>query len=154
VTTASVCSTLNVSDEGIRRTADSRAAAADLRRYDDQQAGLGAVRHRIRRALRMSELVSLEVQDLSFVDDGLRLRVRRSKTDLEGQRAEIAVRRYPSLYTLYLCIARTRLKIITTSDMACCLLKSKSSKYLGLSFSRPSSVSGCAGCAPQPCNTG
>jgi integrase len=36
-------------------------------------------------ALRRSELVALDVRDVVFVDDGLELTVRRSKTDQEGQ---------------------------------------------------------------------
>jgi site-specific recombinase XerD len=44
-------------------------------------------------AFRRSELVALEVADLSEVPDGLRVRIRRSKTDQEGQGAEIAIPR-------------------------------------------------------------
>ncbi len=48
-------------------------------------------------AFRRSELVALEVADLSEVPDGLRVRIRRSKTDQEGQGAEIAIpRRLPA----------------------------------------------------------
>ena len=36
-------------------------------------------------AFRRSELVALEVDDLLEVPDGLRVRIRRSKTDQEGQ---------------------------------------------------------------------
>lgn len=42
-------------------------------------------------ALRRSELVALDVQDLQFVAEGLRVTVRRSKTDKEGRGVEIAV---------------------------------------------------------------
>jgi integrase len=42
-------------------------------------------------ALRRSELVALCVEDVSFVEDGLRLIIRRSKTDQEAQGHEIAV---------------------------------------------------------------
>jgi integrase len=42
-------------------------------------------------ALRRSELVALRVEDVTFVDDGLRLTIRRSKTDQEAQGHEIAV---------------------------------------------------------------
>lgn len=42
-------------------------------------------------ALRRSELVAIEVEDITFVDDGLRLLIRRSKTDQTGEGAEIAV---------------------------------------------------------------
>jgi site-specific recombinase XerD len=44
-------------------------------------------------ALRRSELCGLEVADLTGVPDGLRVRIRRSKTDQEGQGAEIAIPR-------------------------------------------------------------
>lgn len=42
-------------------------------------------------ALRRSEIVALEVEDLTAVDDGLTIRVRRSKTDQEGQGATLAI---------------------------------------------------------------
>jgi len=44
-------------------------------------------------AFRRSELVALEVADLTEVPDGLRVRIRRSKTDQEGEGAEIAIPR-------------------------------------------------------------
>lgn len=44
-------------------------------------------------ALRRSELVALQVADLVPVADGLRITIRRSKTDQDGQGAEIAVPR-------------------------------------------------------------
>jgi site-specific recombinase XerD len=44
-------------------------------------------------ALRRSELVALEVGDLVEVQDGFRLTVRKSKTDQEGEGAEIAIPR-------------------------------------------------------------
>ena len=44
-------------------------------------------------ALRRSELVALEVEDLSEVPDGLRVRIRRSKTDQSGEGHEIAIPR-------------------------------------------------------------
>jgi site-specific recombinase XerD len=44
-------------------------------------------------ALRRSELVALEVGDLALVADGFRLTVRKSKTDQEGEGAEIAIPR-------------------------------------------------------------
>jgi site-specific recombinase XerD len=44
-------------------------------------------------ALRRSELVALEVGDLVEVADGFRLTVRKSKTDQEGEGAEIAIPR-------------------------------------------------------------
>jgi hypothetical protein len=43
--------------------------------------------------LRRSELVALEVEDLSEVPDGLRVRIRRSETDQTGEGAEIVIPR-------------------------------------------------------------
>ena len=42
-------------------------------------------------AARRSELVALDVADLSWEPNGLRVRIRRSKTDQEGQGATVAV---------------------------------------------------------------
>jgi len=42
-------------------------------------------------AFRRSELVALEVADLAFEPDGVRVQIRRSKTDQEGQGQEIAI---------------------------------------------------------------
>lgn len=42
-------------------------------------------------AFRRSELVGLDLTDLAFEPDGMRVRIRRSKTDQEGQGQEIAV---------------------------------------------------------------
>jgi site-specific recombinase XerD len=44
-------------------------------------------------AMRRSELVALMVEDLTWVDDGVRVLIRKSKTDQEGQGQEIAVPR-------------------------------------------------------------
>jgi site-specific recombinase XerD len=44
-------------------------------------------------AFRRSELVALEVADLTEAQDGLRVRIRRSKTDQEAEGAEIAIPR-------------------------------------------------------------
>jgi integrase len=44
-------------------------------------------------AMRRSELCDLEVADLTWVDDGVRVLIRRSKTDQEGEGQEIAVPR-------------------------------------------------------------
>ena len=41
-------------------------------------------------ALRRSELVALGIADLTAAPDGLRVLIRRSKTDQEGEGAEIA----------------------------------------------------------------
>lgn len=42
-------------------------------------------------AFRRSELVALNVEDLEFCDDGIRVTIRKSKTDQEGLGATIAV---------------------------------------------------------------
>lgn len=42
-------------------------------------------------AFRRSELVALDIADLSFCDGGLRVMIRRSKTDQEGEGATIAI---------------------------------------------------------------
>lgn len=42
-------------------------------------------------AFRRSELVALDVADLEFCDGGLRVKIRKSKTDQEGQGATIAI---------------------------------------------------------------
>ena len=42
-------------------------------------------------ALRRGELVALRVEDLTFLPEGLRVRIRRSKTDQEGRGQEIAI---------------------------------------------------------------
>jgi integrase len=44
-------------------------------------------------AFRRSELCALEVADLTEVGDGLRVLIRKSKTDQEGQGAEVAIPR-------------------------------------------------------------
>jgi site-specific recombinase XerD len=44
-------------------------------------------------AMRRSEIVALMVEDLTWVDDGVRVLIRKSKTDQEGQGQEIAVPR-------------------------------------------------------------
>jgi integrase len=44
-------------------------------------------------ALRRSELVALQVEDVTVNADGLRLRIRRAKTDQEGQGTEIGLPR-------------------------------------------------------------
>src|ERR1700675_1799431 len=41
-------------------------------------------------AFRRSELVALDVTDLEFCDGGMRVRIRRSKTDQEGAAGSIA----------------------------------------------------------------
>lgn len=59
--------------------------------------GLRAVRDRalllvgFAAALRRSELVALNVQDLAFVSEGLVVTIRRAKTDQEGRGAEIGI---------------------------------------------------------------
>ena len=49
-------------------------------------------------AFRRSELVALELTDLAFEPDGLRVQIRHSKTDQEGQGHEIAVPRGMKLH--------------------------------------------------------
>jgi integrase len=44
-------------------------------------------------AMRRSELCALQVEDLTWVDDGVRVLIRRSKTDQEGEGQEIAIPR-------------------------------------------------------------
>jgi site-specific recombinase XerD len=70
---------------GVRR--QTEAAAPDLRTLRDRASlllGFAA-------ALRRSELVGLDVKDLEFVDRGLIVHIRRSKTDQDAAGAEIAV---------------------------------------------------------------
>lgn len=70
---------------GVRR--QKEAAACDLRSLRDRALlllGFAA-------ALRRSELVGLDVEDLEFVDRGLIVHIDRSKTDQDGAGAEIAV---------------------------------------------------------------
>jgi integrase len=54
-------------------------------------------------ALRRSELAALTVDDLRFCKEGLRLRIARSKTDKNGEGAEIAI---PFVATRSLCAVR------------------------------------------------
>jgi integrase len=54
-------------------------------------------------ALRRSELAALTVEDLAFCREGLRLTIRRSKTDQDGNGAEIAV---PFVANKTLCAVR------------------------------------------------
>jgi integrase len=54
-------------------------------------------------ALRRSELAALTVEDLTFCKEGLRIAIRRSKTDQEGAGAEIAV---PYVANKSLCAVR------------------------------------------------
>jgi site-specific recombinase XerD len=90
---------------GIRRshgTAPVQKAAAtseiirDLVRVTGQD-GLRALRDRalvligFAAALRRSELVALDVQDVTFRPEGVVLRLRRSKTDQEGAGVEVAI---------------------------------------------------------------
>lgn len=44
-------------------------------------------------AFRRSELVALHLADLAFEPDGMRVQIRHSKTDQEGQGQEIAIPR-------------------------------------------------------------
>jgi site-specific recombinase XerD len=91
---------------GIRRTVGcaavrKTAATADLvgRMLGQCDGSLSGLRDRALLALgfagafRRSELVALEVADLEATPDGLRVTIRRSKTDQEGQGQEIAIPR-------------------------------------------------------------
>lgn len=92
---------------GIRRThgaAPARKKAADIDILREllrviEGDGLRARRDRavlalgMAASLRRSELVALQVSDLAFEADGLRLRIARSKTDQEGAGASVAVPR-------------------------------------------------------------
>ena len=91
---------------GIRRTVGcaavrKTAATADLvgRMLERCDGSLIGLRDRALLALgfagafRRSELVALEVADLEAIPDGLRVTIRRSKTDQEGQGQEIAIPR-------------------------------------------------------------
>jgi hypothetical protein len=49
-------------------------------------------------SVRRSELAALEVADLTWVDDGVRMLIRRSKTDQEGEGHEIAIPRGLNVY--------------------------------------------------------
>jgi site-specific recombinase XerD len=65
----------------------SRAAALDLKGLRDRALlllGFGG-------AFRRSELAALNVDDLEFTDDGLKITIRRSKTDQEGLGVTIAI---------------------------------------------------------------
>jgi site-specific recombinase XerD len=65
----------------------SRAAALDLKGLRDRALlllGFGG-------AFRRSELAALNVDDLEFTDDGLKVTIRRSKTDQEGVGVTIAI---------------------------------------------------------------
>jgi site-specific recombinase XerD len=65
----------------------SRAAALDLKGLRDRALlllGFGG-------AFRRSELVALNVEDVEFTDDGLRVTIRKSKTDQEGVGVTIAI---------------------------------------------------------------
>lgn len=91
---------------GIRREQRARPSArkaaitaADLGRMIAEADGMGsrAVRDRallalgFAAALRRSELVALQLADVNFVDAGLKLTIRHSKTDQEGEGQVIAV---------------------------------------------------------------
>jgi integrase len=89
---------------GIARTAPARRAAAltttEVRKLSRAcGTGLGGTRDRalfligFSGALRHSELIGLDVGHVSWTTDGLTLLIERSKTNAEGQGAEIAVPR-------------------------------------------------------------
>jgi integrase len=91
---------------GIRRTigtapAQKTAATATivrqmLRACPDNMIGLrdrALLSFGFASAMRRSEIVALQVEDLTWVDDGVRVLIRKSKTDQEGKGQEIAVPR-------------------------------------------------------------
>ena len=91
---------------GIRRTAGSAPvrkapATADkvLAMVAEAETDLKGLRDRailllgFAGAFRRSELVALNVEDLEFCDDGVRVKIRKSKTDQEGLGATIAITR-------------------------------------------------------------
>ena len=92
---------------GIRRTAgtaSAQKAPATAKRLADMLATIPTDTLRGKRdrallllgfagAFRRSELVALELADLAFEPDGMRVMIRRSKTDQEGRGQEIAVPR-------------------------------------------------------------
>ena len=59
--------------------------------HPDRQAGPRAAAAGLCGAFRRSELVALTVADLTDAEGGLRVLIRRSKTDQEGQGQEIAI---------------------------------------------------------------
>jgi site-specific recombinase XerD len=89
--------------QGVRRTrgqAQHQVAAlqkSDLLRILKRLKGLRGLRDKallligFSAALRRSELVSLDVEDIQFVTDGVMIRLRRSKTDQEGRGRDIAI---------------------------------------------------------------
>lgn len=91
--------------KGVRRThsvAQRGAQPIDPRKWGRAWAGAGGVREARDKALvllgfsaafRRSELVSLDVGDLSWSSGGLSLRLRKSKTDQEGRSRAVAVPR-------------------------------------------------------------
>jgi site-specific recombinase XerD len=69
-------------------------------------------------ALRRSELVALNIGDLEFVEEGLILNIRRSKTDQEGAGTKIGIPISRDQYCPVFAIQRwiTRAKIISSED--------------------------------------
>lgn len=66
-------------------------------------------------ALRRSELVALTVEDLTFCREGLRIAIRRSKTDQDGAGEEIAV---PSVANKSLCAVRATRRWLEASGIS------------------------------------
>jgi integrase len=60
-------------------------------------------------ALRRSELVGLDMEHVTWTDDGLRLLVERSKTDQQGEGAEMGHTRHRSLTTMRSYVRRAKL---------------------------------------------
>lgn len=80
-----------------KRNAATTTVVRDIADSLARQDGLRALRDRalllvgFAAALRRSELVALDVEDLRFVPDGVVLTLRRSKTDQDGAGTEIAI---------------------------------------------------------------
>jgi site-specific recombinase XerD len=96
---------------GAAQTRKSAATLSDLKAMmlEVRGDGLKAFRDRacvllgFAGALRRSELAALEVDDVIFCKEGVRLRIRRSKTDQDGRGTEIAI---PYVAQQSLCAAR------------------------------------------------
>jgi integrase len=86
---------------GVAKTQKAAATASVVRQMidacpEDELIGLrdrALISFGLASAMRRSELCALEVADLSWVDDGVCVLIRRSKTDQEGAGQEIAVPR-------------------------------------------------------------
>jgi site-specific recombinase XerD len=107
---------------GAAQTRKSAATLSDLRSMllEVRGEGLKAARDRalvllgFSCALRRSELAALEVDDVIFCKEGMRIRIRRSKTDQTAEGVELAV---PSVAHHSLCAVRAVRAWLTASDL-------------------------------------